>query len=251
VASTLSAEYVYGVVDASSTPPRGTTGIAGAPVDAVRFGDVAALVSTVPLPIRAKRRELLSHSEVLNGVAGTSTVVPLRFGTTVADRDSVVDELLRPRHDELRDLLVTLEGRVELMVKAFYREDVVLAEVVRDHPRIARLRARTLEQPVAAAHAERLELGTAVAQALAAKTEADAAAILDVVRPYAVDLRVDETPIEHQVLRASVLVRRPDVPAVDAALSAVAERNAERMVFSYVGPLAPHSFVSLDAAGTP
>ena len=43
MASTLSAEYVYGVVDASSTPPRGTTGIAGAPVDAVRFGDVAAI----------------------------------------------------------------------------------------------------------------------------------------------------------------------------------------------------------------
>lgn len=245
-----SAAYVYGVIRSTAAPPADATGIAGAHVRALPFEKIAALVSDVPVPIRAKRRELMSHSNVLNGVVASGTVLPLRFGMTFPDADSVVSEFLTPRHDELNGLLDELEGRVELVVKAFYREEAVLAEIVRDNPRIARLRALTRDRPAAATHADRLELGSAVAAALEARTGADAAAILDELRPFALDLRVDDTPIEHQVLRASLLVKRDDVESVDAVMNRLAERNAGRIHFKYIGPLAPHSFVSLSPGGS-
>ena len=134
-------------------------------------------------------------------------------------------------------------------MKAFYRPDVVLGEIVRTNPRIARLREATRGRPEAATHAARLELGTAVAAELEARARRDAAAILDELRRLAVDVRVDETPIEHQVVRASLLVARWDVAAVDAAMDDLARRHAGRIDFKYVGPLAPHSFVSLSPAG--
>ena len=52
-----------------------------------------------------------------------------------------------------------------------------------------------------------------------------------------------EVPIE--VLRASVLVDRRDVPRVDRALDELARNRARDMLFKYLGPLPPHSFVSL------
>ena len=83
-------------------------------------------------------------------VRAGETILPLSFGTTFPDRESLVAEFLEPRHDELAGLLKALEGRVELLVKAYYREEAILAEVVRNEPRIARLRAVTRERPAAA-----------------------------------------------------------------------------------------------------
>ena len=244
-AGTALATYAYGVVVSKAAPTVAAAGIGGTDVQVLPFRDVAALVSVVPVPIRAKRRELMSHSEVINEAATVCTVLPLRFGTTFPDSDSVVSDFLEPRHGELSSLLEQFENRVELMVKAFYREEAILAEIVRDDPRVARLRAVTRDRPAAQTHAERLELGSAVAAALQARASADAALILDTLRPFTLDVWVDETPIENQVLRASILVERGQVAATDAALSALAERNAGRIQFKYVGPLAPHSFVSL------
>jgi hypothetical protein len=249
-APAATAAYVYGVVRSAGAGPSQAIGIAGAEVRAVPFEDVAALVSEVPVPIRAKRRELMTHAQVLNDAISTGTVLPLRFGATFPHREAVVGEFLAPRHDELKSLLDELEGRVELMVKAFYREEAILSEIVRDNPRIARLRALTRDAPAAATHAVRLELGSAVAAALDARTRADAEAILGELRPFVLDVQVDETAVEHQVLRASILVARDDVQAVDVVMSALAERNAGRIHFKYVGPLAPHSFVSLSPGGS-
>ena len=248
--SAATAAYVYGVVRSAAARPPQASGVAGAEVRAVPYKKVAALVSEVPVPIRAKRRELMSHADVLNDAIANGAALPLRFGTTFPDERSVVSEFLTPRHDELSALLDELEGRVELMVKAFYREEAVLAEIVRDNPRVAQLRALTRDGPGAATHAARLELGSAVAAALDARTRADASAILDELRPLALDMHVDETPIERQVLRVSLLVERHDVEAIDAVMSALAERHAGRIHFKYVGPLAPHSFVSLSPGGS-
>jgi hypothetical protein len=238
------ATYVYGIVGSAATSPR-TRGIGDTAVHVLPYERVAALVSDVPLPVRAKRRELLSHSDVLNETVASTAVLPLRFGTTFPDGETVVRELLQPRHDELRDLLAQLQDRVELMVRAFYVEAAIYAEIVRDEPRVARLRDLTRGREGPETHAARVELGSAVAAALEARTRRDAAEILDTLRPFALDLHVDEARVEHQVLHASVLVERESVPAVDAALDALAARQHGRIDFKYVGPLAPHSFVSL------
>jgi hypothetical protein len=240
--------YVYGVVRADEAPSVRADGVGKGPVEALRSGRLAALVADVETPIRAKRRALLGHAAVVDEAAKTTTVLPLRFGTTYPSEDAVVGELLEPRREELERLLAELDGKVELLVKAFYREEAILGEIVRSDARIARLSALTRDRPAAATHAQRLELGTAVAGALEARTRADANAILRELRPLALDLRVDETPVEHQVLRASLLVERRRVPEVDAVMNRLAEEEAGRIQFTYAGPLAPHSFVDLEGA---
>jgi hypothetical protein len=248
-ADSSTALYVYGVMRAGSLRDAQVHGVADAPVAEVTHADLSALVSRVPIPVRAKRRELLSHADVLNAAVAAGTVLPLSFGTVFPDEETLVSDFLEPRADELRDLLDRLAGRVELTLKGYYRQEAVLAEIVRTNPRIARLREATRERPGAATHAARLELGTAVAAELDARSRSDAAAILDELRPLVVDMRVDERAIEGQVLSASLLVERQHVAAVDAVMDAIARRQADRIEFKYVGPLAPHSFVALSPGG--
>jgi hypothetical protein len=234
----LTALYCYGVTWADAAEPQRAGGLAGNSVEPVPFDELAALTSAAPAgKIRARRADLMCHFDVLARAFERGTVIPLRFGMVF---DDVVEDFLRPRHDELVRLLRELDGRVELRVTAHYREEAILAEVVHENARIAGLRGAS-SQPML------IELGELVAGEVRARTDRDARAILNKLRPLALDQELDEEPIEHQVLRASFLVERKKVSAFDKAMEELASGQAGRIDFKYVGPLPPHSFVALEA----
>src|SRR5206468_3653291 len=79
--------------------------------------------------VPAKRRDLLRHAEVLGTALEHGTVLPLRFGVVFENATALVEDLLLPRYAELVQLLGRFEGRVELSVKAFFREEAILAEL--------------------------------------------------------------------------------------------------------------------------
>src|SRR5690242_8397271 len=95
---TETATYVYGVGWASARPPS-AEGVADAAVGVLEHGELAALISELPSPeIRARRRDLLRHAEVLQRIFERETVIPLGFGTVFDSDDDVVAELLEPRY---------------------------------------------------------------------------------------------------------------------------------------------------------
>jgi hypothetical protein len=232
--------YVYGVTWASASAPDGE-GVVGAPVGSIAHGDLAALVSAVPsTSVRARRRDLIRHSEILQDAFERGTVVPLRFGTVFARGAHVVADLLEPRHDDLAALLRQLEGTVELTVRAFYDEAAVLAEIVRSEPGVAELRrAASGGNP-----ALQVRLGEVVAAALAAHRERDAGRILAVARRLARDVAVEERRTELEVLRAAFLVERDRVAELDRAMDELARSREGVVRFKYTGPLPPHHFVA-------
>jgi gas vesicle protein GvpL/GvpF len=239
--------YCYGVMSAAAAKPQRGSGLGGEPVEPVTFGELAALTSHVaPGTAKARRSELLRHFDVLAKAFDNGTVLPLRFGIVFDDEQSLVDQFLQPRHDELLGLLRDLRERVELRVTAYYREDAILAEIVRENKRVARLREATRET---AAQPLLIELGELVAAELQARTARDRRALIERLRKLALDHQVDEEPIENQVLRASFLVDQRRVKAFDDAMEDLASTQAGRIDFKYVGPLPPHSFVGLTHEG--
>jgi hypothetical protein len=183
--------------------------------------------------MRAKRRDILAHQDVLQRAFGKGTVIPFRFGTVFSDEDSVISELLEPRHDDLARLLDRLDGLVELSVRAYYVEEAVLREILRDNPNVARLTGRAAD----------VALGEAVADALAAKRAAEAKAIERALLPLAEDSLIEPPRTEYELFRGAFLVRRSEIDAFDAEMNALAGERDGVVVFKYVGPLPPHSFV--------
>jgi hypothetical protein len=238
--ATEAAAYVYGVTWASAAAPDGD-GVAAGRVGTIDHGELAAIVSPVPSPsVRARRRDLIRHAEILQGVFERETVVPLQFGTVFASRTDVVAELLEPRHDDLVMLLRRLAGAAELTVRAFYDEEAVLGEIVRGDRMVADLRRLA----AAGSPALRLQLGEAVAAALAAWREVDAEQVVAAGRALARDLVVAERQTDLEVVRAAFLVQRDAVAAFDAAMDEVARAREAVIRFKYTGPLPPHHFVT-------
>ena len=239
----MTATYVYGIVRASSALAY-EEGVLGGPVLPVTAGDVAALTSQVPgTPIRAKRRDVLSHSDVLQKALANGPVLPMRFGTVFDSDTEVVERLLGPSRAELRRLLDEFDGKIELRVRASYIEERVLAEIVRDRPAIGRLQKESRSQR-GRNHALQLELGQAVASELEARRRHDAASIIDGLSRLAREVHVDEPWSEYDIVRASFLVRDDDVKKFDAALAGIAREHEGRVHFKCIGPLPPHSFVT-------
>lgn len=240
--------YCYGITSAKAAKAQPGAGLGAAPVEAVTCGELAALTSGVPAgTVRARRRDLMTHFDVLGTAFEHGPVLPLRFGIVFDDERTLVDEFLRPRRDELARLLRELEGQVELRVTAHYREDAILAEAVRENARIAQLREAT--RGGAGGHPAMLELGELVSAEVQARTARDTRALLERLRPLARRYELDEEPIAYQLLRASFLVERKRVKAFDQALEEFASDNAGRVDLKLVGPLPPHSFVELSHGG--
>jgi Gas vesicle synthesis protein GvpL/GvpF len=239
--------YCYGVVSARDARPQ-PRGLGDAPVDPVMHDGVAALASRVPAgTVRARRRDLLSHMDVLGAAFEHGTVLPLRFGTVFENEGSLVDEFLYPRHDELAALLRDLSGQGELRVTSHYREDALLAEVVRNNRRIAQLREAT--RGAGAGHPALIELGELVAAEVQARTARDSRALLERLRKHALQYEVGEEPVQYELLRASFLVERKRVAKFEAELERFAADQAGRADVKLTGPLPPHSFVSLTHGG--
>src|SRR5205814_127109 len=128
--------------EGAAVPP--SKGISGGAVRSVEHGELAAIVSPAPDgPVRTKRRELLCHLDVVRNVFESKTVLPLQFGSVFPDGDAVADELLAARHDELASLLEQFEGLAELRIRAAYRDNEILAEIVASDPKLLRLRELT------------------------------------------------------------------------------------------------------------
>ena len=242
--------YVYGVTWATAGAPPGVTGIADAPVRAIVANSLAALVGDLDaVRVRANRRNLALHSAVIAAAFARAQVLPLRFGSLFDDDESVASDLLRPGGTTLTARLEELEGQVELSVKAFYREEAILAEVVRENRRVAKLREATAGEPAAATRGLRIELGQAVLADLDARRRADAASIVARLQPLVQELAVDDRDAETLVLKAALLARRVDLARIDRVMDELAREQEGRMQFTYVGPLAPHSFVGLSLEG--
>jgi hypothetical protein len=230
---------VYGV--ARHVPAIAHPGIVGADVSAIQHAGLVAIVSAVPsIDVRAKRHDLLAHQEVLQEAFAAGTVVPLRFGTVFDDAAAVVSELLEPSRGALLRLLERFDGVAELNVRARYDEEAVLREIVRDDPRVRRLRE---------ARGADVALGEAVVSALRAKRAADAARIEAVLARIAADVVIEEPRAEYELFRGAFLVERDEVNAFDAAMNELARAREGCVVFKYFGPLPPHSFVGHEGLG--
>jgi len=220
--------YVYAVTWASARVPDD--------VDVIEHGELAAV--TMPVDrrhLRAKRRDLLRHAEVVQRVFDRAPVLPLQFGAVL---DDVVGELLEPRHDELAALLKEVDGLAEVTIRATFREEDVLRTLLREQPQLARLRER----------GSAVQLGEAVARALAARRDAEADEIVRALQRHVRATSVDELRTELDVFRGAFLVERKRLKRVDVEVEKLARAHAATTSYKLTGPLPPHHFVRLGEA---
>ncbi|HTE61127.1 MAG TPA: GvpL/GvpF family gas vesicle protein [Solirubrobacteraceae bacterium] len=241
--------YVYGVIpaaDAGGWPGAAGVGGPSAQVSTIAAGELAALVSALP-PDRTPglREDLEAHRQVLSLATERGTVVPIRFGMVMDGEDGVRERLLARHGAELTELLRAVDGQVQMTVRGFYAEDALMRAVVEADPEIARRSAEIEGVPELESRAERIALGELVAAAVDTRRERDEQALLDRLRPFATDIRVDSPGSERVALNAHLLVPRDGRAALDEAVRELDTALQGYMALRYIGPLPPYSFSEL------
>ncbi|GGO90240.1 GvpL/GvpF family gas vesicle protein [Wenjunlia tyrosinilytica] len=235
--------YIYGFVRAAHRLPADSVGV-GAPACVPRIlrqGSVAAVVSGAPADLRARRRDLLAHQNLLLGLSDAGPLLPMRFGTVASDEDAVRRELA-VREAGLLETLDRLAGMIEANLKAMPSGDG-LARLVREDARIRRLRDDARRRP---GYEADIRLGEAVARALSQRAAGQARRVLAELTPHAV-ATCPGADVPGCVMNVSFLVGREGYSSFVSVVNRFADRCGDLVDLRLTGPLPCYSFVAPEA----
>ncbi|MFJ8821047.1 GvpL/GvpF family gas vesicle protein [Streptomyces sp. NPDC102467] len=243
----VDALYVYAIVRAGTPLPEEAVGVGSPPAElrTVGAGPVTAVVSAAPAKLRARRRDLMAHQNLLTGLAEAGPVLPMRFGAVAPDEGTLQAQLAAAQAHHLATL-ERLAGQVEINVKAMPARDA-LAALVTGEATIRRLRDEARRRP---GYEANVRLGQAVAAALSRRaTEAGQQAL----RGLASMARATATGPDVQgcALNVSFLVARADTDRFRATAEQFAAAHQEHVDLHVAGPLPCYSFVGTRAPALP
>jgi Gas vesicle synthesis protein GvpL/GvpF len=229
--------YVYAYTGASHPLPVDSLAGVGErkpPVRLVRHDGLTAVVSDAPERLRAKRRDVEAHEQVLETLFAAGTVLPMRFGTVAAD-DAAVKAELATSAVRYTKLLSRLEGKVEVNVKAVHREEAVLRELLN--------RSEALRASGGGSHQDKVALGEQLSAALEDRRSQDAEQVVAQLRPHASAVRLGP-PVDGCFVNVSFLVGATERDDFEGALSRLRRERLELMELRLYGPLPPYSFLA-------
>jgi Gas vesicle synthesis protein GvpL/GvpF len=244
--------FLYGIVPADVETTETAAGVGDPPagVTTVASGDIAALVSHVPLDRPLGRPDdLRAYQRLLDGTVAAAPVLPVRFGAVLTD-EAAVEELLAAHEDEFRAALQQVDGRAEYIVRIRYAEQALLGEILADNAEAQRLRQEIDGRPEDATVPLRVRLGEVVSQAVEARRAADARAVVEELATLGEQHVVRPISHEFDLVNMALLVPDDRRPALEAAVRDIAERWSQRATVRLSGPLAPYDFVGALAGTT-
>lgn len=240
--------YVYCVIHSDRPLTFATTGVAGPEyqVHTINYQSLAAVVSYSPEEsYDGTRRNLTSHMRVLEEVMRERPILPIRFNSVSPSVEDVVKSVLVPGYEKLAAQLDAIAGRIEMGVKAFWREDLLYQEIVAEHANIRQLRDRLSGRSPDTTRGERIRLGEMVEKALQAKRERESADMLARLSPLAEKVRLHEPVNERMILNAALLMKADNQQAFQEKLAALDGELSNRVTFKCVGPVPPYNFVEI------
>ena len=241
-------KYLYGIIGTDEARNFGPLGVGGRgdEVVTITHRNLSAIISNSPMTKYVVSSEnLTAHERVIERVMQEFTVLPARF-CTIAINAEDIRRLLELRYREFSHLLRDMDNKIELGVKAFWRDlELIFREIVDENGDIARRKAEAAQPLSRQGATERIAVGQMVQAALEIKKEREGEEILTRLAGAAADYRVNKTVGDRMILNAAFLVDRGRERDFDDLMERVDNLYNGRIKFAYVGPVAPYNFVNL------
>jgi len=239
--------YVYGLIRAEDHHPVSAPAVGdpSQPVAIISSGGIAALVSAIDqAEIMPTRRQMLAHTKVLEVAMADRPVLPMRFGVIVPTAETLL-QVIGPRSQELRALLGQIDGRIEVALKASWNEQFMWREVAAEHPQLAVSGRALMGRGEQQTYYDRIELGRAISAALDEKREAARRRLLEIVAPFAVQVKELAPVNDAMFAHFALLVEKTAEPALYQTVVALERSQSSGLTFRYVAPIPPYNFVTV------
>jgi hypothetical protein len=242
-------KYIYCIIGTNEGRNFGAIGIGGRGdiVSTIGYEDLSAVISNSPLDKYVVNKEnLIAHEKVVEEVMKNYTVLPMRF-CTVASSAEEVRNLLRKRYLELKSLLKDMDNKIELGVKAFWKEmKVIFQEMVDEDHKIKSLKEKIAKKSLQESYAEGINLGKIVKTALEVKRDKEGQEIINVLKRISYNFHLHETQGDEMLINAVFLVDRAREREFDNQVQKLVSKYSPRVKFKYIGPTPPYNFVNLN-----
>ena len=241
-------QYIYCIVGTGEARNFGPIGIGdrGDPVTTISYKDLGVVVSSVPMTKYVVSKEtMLSHEKVIEAVMKDHALLPVRF-YTVAPNAEEIRSLLRRRYLEFKKLLRELDNKVELGLKAFWRDmNAIFQELASESGEKKRLRVRMTNCSAKEAGQDKDAASEMLKQALEHKKAKEKEALLQPLRHLSSDSCLNTTYGDDMLMNASFLVDRAWEKEFDREVEELTAQYKDRIEFKYIGPAPPYSFVNI------
>jgi len=237
-------KYLYCIIGGDEGRNFGPIGIGdrGDMVYTIGYKNLSCVVSNTPMTKYVLSREnLMAHERVIEKVMKDYTVLPVRY-CTIATSAEEVRNLLRKRYLEFKGLLKDMDNKVELGLKAFWKDiNIIFQEIIDENREIKKLKEKTSKQN----YAQKLGLGKRVKSLLEEKKEKERKQIINVLKGCAVDVREGKLVGDNMIINTAFLVDRSREREFDNHIEDLENTWGERVRFKYVGPVPPFNFVNI------
>jgi hypothetical protein len=248
-------KYIYCIIGTKQERNFGSIGIGGKGDEVLTIGcdDLSMVVSNHPMTkLVVNRENMLAHEKVIEEVMKEfDSVLPVRFGTIASNADEIRN-LLDRRYREFKNLLRDMEHKVELGVKALWKNmDIIFKEIAEENKKIKKLKEKIQDEanPVRKGFSNvvqaKMEVGKMVEHALSKKKEKETERITDVLRRISVDYRLNKTISDEMFINAAFLVDKGKEKEFDNIMNDLSDKFKDRIRFLYAGPLPPYNFVNI------
>lgn len=238
-------KYIYGIIAADNELNFGPIGIGGEndTVTTIGASGLAAVVSNASMDHYVlSQANLTAHTRVIEQIMESYTVLPMRF-LTVSETSTEIMTFLKTHAKELKKLLKTVEGKVEIDIKIFWKNmKSIYQEIGQENKRIRELKTKgTTDDRTTLIHA-----GEMVATALEEKRAVEGERYLTALKKLMVDYIENPVKGDDMVLHGAFLVDRTWLKAFDNVVEMLERQFKERIHIRYVGPMAPFSFLKME-----
>lgn len=235
-------QYIYCIIGTGEARNFGPIGISnrGDPVTTIAYRDLAAVVSSVPMTRYVVSKEtMVCHEKVIEAVMRDHTLLPVRF-YTVAPNAEEIRSLLRRRYPEFKKLLRELDNKVELGLKALWRDlNTIFQEIMRENKEMGALSGKVSSDSAKEAFAGMLKA------ALEDRRAKEREALLQPLGQVTSDFCLNTTYGDDMLMNAAFLVDKTREKEFDSKVKELVARYNGRIEFKYVGPAPPYSFVNI------
>lgn len=249
-------KYIYCIIGANGDESFGPVGIGGQgdEVHTINHQDLAAVVSNSSIkkyPI--SRENTIAHQLVMEeAMKKGHTVLPVRFSTIAEGKNGTAPEertrreVLVKRHQEFNVLLEEMDDKVELGVKALWKDmDVIFMEIVKESRDIRALKDKVAERSSPQAHGLKVKMGEMVKTALEKKRGLEEKGVLDMLSKISIDFRKNKTFGDRMITNSAFLVEKRRVKEFDKEMGRLTAAYDKRTKFKYIGPVPPCNFVEI------
>ncbi|MBC8459081.1 MAG: GvpL/GvpF family gas vesicle protein [Deltaproteobacteria bacterium] len=241
-------KYVYCIIESNEGRNFGSIGIGqrGDIVSTIGFNDISAVISSSPMTNYVINREnMTTHERVIEEVMKDYTVLPVRF-CTIASSAEEIRTLLRRRHSEFKGLLRDMDNKVEMGLKALWKDvNQIFHEIAEKNQEVRKLKKKARGKAGRGNNALKIDLGKAVKKALESKKADEARSVVNMFKRTAIDAKTNDVFGDSMFLNAAFLIDRTREKEFDFMVEDLVKKYEDRATFKYVGPIPPFNFVNI------